>query len=398
MVRLSAVLVTTGSAYRVSVQNEYGLSSAGRGSVTVFPETEVCCICFDEGGEKTTWSIKTFDDDASAEVQGSGFLDCRVDQGDGSSKCSAHCAILGYEMKGCLKSAGMGEWRQNEFWSAVTTSGENSWSCKSDAEGASCGCPDGAAASLIEQEPVEEAEEAVEDEAVAVGTETEVCCLCLDEDGEKTAWTIKTFDDDYSADVQGAGFKDCRADQGDGTSKCSAHCDALGSKMKGCEKSPSMEFWRQNEFWDKGFWTCSSDAEGASCGCPAGSAASLIEQEPVEEAEEAIEEEAVAVGTEIEVCCLCLDEDGEKTAWHIKTFADDYSADVQGTGFKDCRADQGDGTSKCSAHCDALGFKMKGCEKSSSMQFWRQNAFWDKGFWTCSSDAEGASCGCPSVR
>jgi len=399
MVRLSAVLVTTSSAYRVAVQNDIQSSKVTKDEpVNVFPETEVCCLCFDEGGEKTTWDIMAFGDDTSANLQGSGFMDCRVDQGDGSSKCSAHCAALGYQMKGCLKSAGMAEWRQNEFWSALTTSGESSWTCKTDAvqtdaeEGASCGCPAGAAASLIQEEPVDE--EPVEEEAVTVGSEKEVCCLCLNEDGQKTSWHIKAFGDDQSADVQGKGFMDCRADQGDGTSQCSAHCDSLGLKMKGCEKSSSMEFWRQNDFWGKGFWTCESDAEGASCGCPA-AVASLIQEEPVEE--EPVEEEAVTVGSETEVCCLCLNEDGEKTAWHIKTFDDDYSADVQGDGFRDCRADQGDGTSKCSAHCDSLGFKMKGCEKSSSMEFWRANEFWAKGFWTCDSDAEGASCGCPSV-
>jgi hypothetical protein len=305
MVHLSAVLLVSSSAYRVSVQHERGLSGQ---DVFISSENEVCCVCFDESGEKTIWDIKAFDDDDSPELQGRGFMDCRMNQGDGSSKCSAHCAGIGFQMKGCLKSSGMEEWRSNEFWSALTTAGENSWTCRTDAAGSSCGCPEGAAGALVEteaewgrrkqkevvdtttiaatevvQELVEDDSDAatttdamededelepMQDELVSVGSETEVCCLCFDESGPKTAWSIKTFEDDESANAQGRGFKDCRADQGDGSSKCSAHCEALGFQMKGCEKSASMNYWRQDEFWGKGFWTCSTDADSASCGCP----------------------------------------------------------------------------------------------------------------------------------
>merc|ERR1719326_2117615 len=122
------LLATSGSAYRVAVQSDIGVNEA------VSSPTEVCCLCFDEDGEKTTWDIKTFDDDESAELQGAGFMDCRRAQGDGRSNCEAHCASLGFQMKGCEKSHGMEAFRSEQHWFALTTSGENSWQCRSDAE------------------------------------------------------------------------------------------------------------------------------------------------------------------------------------------------------------------------------------------------------------------------
>ena len=101
---------------------------------------EVCCLCFKETGEKTDWKIQTYDDDAAATLQGASFMQCRADQGDGTSQCAAYCTTHGMEMKGCMKTDGMAEWRSVEHWGAKTTSGENSWTCESDSTSDSCGC------------------------------------------------------------------------------------------------------------------------------------------------------------------------------------------------------------------------------------------------------------------
>lgn len=101
---------------------------------------EVCCLCFQEDGEKTNWLIKSYPDDAQADLQGQSFSQCRVNQGDGESDCSAHCKEKGYEMKGCMKGDGMSEWRSIKHWSAKTTAGESSWTCSTDAESDSCAC------------------------------------------------------------------------------------------------------------------------------------------------------------------------------------------------------------------------------------------------------------------
>merc|ERR1711957_739306 len=93
-----------------------------------------------ETGEKTDWMIKTYDNDAAAELQGASYMGCRANNGAGSSDCADYCEANGSEMKGCMKGDGMEEWRNIEHWAAKTTGGESSWTCASDSTTDSCGC------------------------------------------------------------------------------------------------------------------------------------------------------------------------------------------------------------------------------------------------------------------
>lgn len=85
-------------------------------------------------------AVKTYADDAAAELQGQSYMQCRANNGAGSSDCADFCADKGYEMKGCMKGDGMAEWRTIEHWGAKTTSGQSSWSCETDSETGSCAC------------------------------------------------------------------------------------------------------------------------------------------------------------------------------------------------------------------------------------------------------------------
>jgi len=206
-------------------------------------------------------------------------MQCRKDQGDGDSDCSAYCKSEGYEMKGCMKSDGMAEWRGVEHWSAQTTSGDHSWSCSTDSTGGSCACGEN---SLIETaNEVEEAGELVVEESQSP---LEVCCLCQKETGESTDWLIKSYADDASADLQGDSFMQCRKDQGDGDSDCSAYCKSEGYEMKGCMKSDGMAEWRGVEHWSAQTtsgdhsWSCSTDAKGGSCACGENSLVEIEEE------------------------------------------------------------------------------------------------------------------------
>jgi len=283
MVRIAA-LFSVVHASRLGVEKHEFVSR-------VSSPLEVCCLCFKETGEKTDWMIKTYDDDAQADLQGASFMQCRLDQGDGQSDCAAHCADKGFEMKGCMKNTGMDEWRSAEHWSAKTTAGDHSWTCETDTEGNSCGC---GANSLLEVEA--ESSQGIEDyNAVVVYEEElqaplEVCCLCFQETGEKTDWMIKTYADDAQADLQGESFMQCRLDQGDGQSDCSAHCAAQGYEMKGCMKGDGMTEWRQEDHWaakttaGQSSWNCKSDSETNSCACGANSLLE-VEEEIAEESQ-----------------------------------------------------------------------------------------------------------------
>jgi len=271
MVRALSLFVGIATARRVAVEQDTKLN--------VTADTEVCCLCFQETGDKTNWKVKSYVDDSDASLNGAGFDECRLNRGDGESDCSVFCAYEGMEMKGCMKGSGMAEWRAVEHWDAKTNQGENSWACESDSE-STCGC---GGASLLE---TDEWIEDVEEDLVVATTapETEVCCLCFAETGEKTDWMVKAYADDADGAVNGAGFGQCRLNRGDGESDCSAHCAEKGMEMKGCMKGSGMAEWRTAEHWaaqtvsGENSWTCASDTSSDSCSCGS-STSSLLESE-----------------------------------------------------------------------------------------------------------------------
>lgn len=285
MVRIVA-LFSVATASRITVDKHDFAGSVGG-------PLEVCCLCFQETGEKTDWAIKSYPDDAAAELQGASFMQCRKDQGDGESDCSAFCKAKGYEMKGCMKGDGMEEWRSIEHWSAKTTSGENSWTCSTDGED-SCGC---GVNSLLQTDEFVDIEEEEEPETALVqqhesskGSDVEVCCLCFKETGETTDWKVVSYQDDATAELNGAGFAACRNAQASGTSHCEDACASAGMDMKGCMKGTGMSEWRSEPHWaakttaGTNSWTCSTEGEPSS-GCECGGSSLLQSEEHVEEDE-----------------------------------------------------------------------------------------------------------------
>lgn len=148
MVRVALLLMSSVSASRMMVAEQHDFESVGS-------DTEVCCLCFQESGETTDWKVVSYQDDATAELNGEGFAACRNAQASGTSHCEDACAAAGMEMKGCMKGTGMAEWRAEPHWLAQTTAGSNSWTCSTEGE-ASSGCECGASSLLQEHQHADE--------------------------------------------------------------------------------------------------------------------------------------------------------------------------------------------------------------------------------------------------